>query len=351
MLLGDDADHLENLVRVAPLVIVPCADLDERLVELDAGLDVENGRACVIAEVGGDDSLVGVAENALELALAGGLHRGADLIVGGFLLELAGEVDEGDVARGNADGHAGELAVESGENLADGLGRARGGRDHVLEDAAATAPILLGGAVNGLLRGGGGVDRRHEAALDAERVVEDLGDRRKAVRGAGSVGDDVLAVVGLVVDAVDEHRGGILGGRGHDDLLGASLDVHAGLLVGEEETGGLDDDFSADLVPLELGRILLGRKADLLAVDNHRVAFDLYVLLERAVDGIVLEHVCEVIGIEKIVDADDLDVVREVIYRRAENHAADAAEAVDANLDSHLSFTPCLSAETLPTGN
>ena len=51
-LLRDDADHLDDLVRVTPLVVVPRADLDERRVELDAGLDVEDGGLALVAEVG-----------------------------------------------------------------------------------------------------------------------------------------------------------------------------------------------------------------------------------------------------------------------------------------------------------
>src|SRR5215217_4558869 len=41
------------------------------------------------------------------------------------------------------------------------------------------------------LAGGVGVDRRHQPALDADRVVEHLRDRRQAVRRARRVGDDV----------------------------------------------------------------------------------------------------------------------------------------------------------------
>ena len=50
----------------------------------------------------------------------------------------------------------------------------------------------------------------HETAYDAELVVENLGNRSKAVGGAGSVGDDLLTSVGVVVHTVNEHRGGIL---------------------------------------------------------------------------------------------------------------------------------------------
>ena len=337
-LLGDHTAHLDDLVGVAPLVVVPSADLDEGGVELDAGLFVEGGGAGLAAEVGGDDGVAGVAEDALELAFGGLLHGGADFLVGGGLLKLAGEVDEGDVGGGNAHGHAGELAVEGGEHLADGLGGAGGGGDHVLKDATAAAPVLLGGAVDGLLGGGGGVDGGHQAALDAEGVVEHLGNGRQAVGGAGGVGDDVLAGVGLVVHAVDEHRGGILGGGGHDDLLGAGLDVLAGGLVGEEEAGGLDDDVGADFIPLEVGGVLLGGQADLVAIDDEGGAFDLDVVVEAAVDGVVLQHVGEVIGIEQVVDADDFDVL-EVLDCGAEDHTADAAKPIDANFDGHFCYS------------
>ena len=339
LLGGHDADHLDDLVGVTPLVVVPGDELDEGRIQLDAGLGVEGGGAGLAAEVGGDDRLVGVAEDALELAFGGLLHGGADVLVGGGLLKLAGQVDHGDVGAGHAHGHAGELAVELGEDLADGLGGAGGGGDDVLEDTAAAAPVLLGGAVDGLLGGGGGVDGGHQAALDAEGLVDDLGEGRQAVGGAGGVGDDGLAGVGLVVHAVDEHGGVVLGGGGHDDLLGTGVDVQLGLLLLEEEAGGLDDDLGADLAPLELGGILLGGEADGLAVDVHRVALDLDVVVELAVDGIVLQHVGEVLGVEQVVDADDLDVV-EVLDGGAEDHAPDAAEPVDANFDGHV-VTPC----------
>src|SRR3954465_13734782 len=76
--------------------------------------------------------------------------------------------------------------------------------------------------------GGVGVDRPHQALLDADQVVEDLGDRREAVRRARRVGDDVV-VVGLVdvveVDAEDDSRVRLGRGRRDDDLLGAGLEV------------------------------------------------------------------------------------------------------------------------------
>jgi hypothetical protein len=57
-----------------------------------------------------------------------------------------------------------------------------------------------------------------------------------------------------------------------------------------------------------VGRVLLGGQADALAVDDQGVAVDRDVALEAAVHAVVLEHVGQVVGLEQVVDADDLDV-------------------------------------------
>ena len=55
--------------------------------------------------------------------------------------------------------------------------------------------------------------------------------------------------------------------------------------------------------------------------------------------AVVLEHVRQVVGLQQVVDANDFDVA-EVLNSRAQHVAADAAEAVDTNLDRHsLSFS------------
>jgi hypothetical protein len=51
------------------------------------------------------------------------------------------------------------------------------------------------------------------------------------------------------------------------------------------------------------------------------------------VDGVVLEHVREIIRIEQVVDADNLDVIGEILNRSAEDHTADTAEAVNTKFN------------------
>lgn len=64
VLLGDEGDEVEDTAGVAPLVVVPGDELDEVGVEGDTGLGVEDGRGVVAVEVGGDDLVLGVGEDA-----------------------------------------------------------------------------------------------------------------------------------------------------------------------------------------------------------------------------------------------------------------------------------------------
>ena len=77
----------------------------------------------------------------------------------------------------------------------------------------------------------------------------------------------------------------------NDDLLGTTLQVEGSLLVGGEDTGGLNDVLGALLRPGDAGGVTLSVEGDLLAVDNEVLAGDLDVTLEDTVGGVVLEHV------------------------------------------------------------
>ena len=193
LILGDDAlfrrhaalvhrDHVlkqaDDHVGVAPFVVVPRDQLDKVVVEHDAGGLVEDAGAGIANQVRGDDLVRGVADDALHIGFAGVADGVADIGVGGLDLEVGGQVNDGDVRRGDAEAHAGHLAVELGDDAADGLGGTRGGGDDIVENGAAGAPVAAAAGVDRLLLGGGGVDGGHERLLDAELVVDDLGKGR-----------------------------------------------------------------------------------------------------------------------------------------------------------------------------
>lgn len=82
-----------------------------------------------------------------------------------------------------------ELAVEAGDDLADSLRGTGGGGDDVVANRTSSAPVLVRWTVDGLLRRGRRVHGRHETLDNAKFVVDNLGERCKAVGCAGGVGN------------------------------------------------------------------------------------------------------------------------------------------------------------------
>ena len=171
----------------------------------------------------------------------------------------------------------------------------------------------------------------HEAGYDAELVVEDLGDGSKAVGGAGSVRYELLAGIGVFVDAANEHGGVVLGGSRHNHVLGTGFDVGLSLFLGEEETGGLNNVFSAYFAPCDFFRVAASGNADGLAVDNEEALFEVIVnsAVELAVHGVIFEHVGHVIYGKKVVDGNYFDVI--AFGRGTENEASDASETINTD--------------------
>lgn len=289
--LGDVGKEVEDTARVTPLVVVPADKLDEVVVERDTSLGIEDGGVGVAVQVSGDNVVLSVSKNALEGTVGSLLDGGLDFVVAGALFETSSQVDNGDVGSGNTHGHTSELAVELGDDLADSLGGTSAAGDDVLGSTTATAPVLAGGTVNGLLGGSVGVDGGHETLNNTELVVDDLGEGSQAVGSARSVGDDIgLAVVGLLVDTHNVHGG--VGRRSRDDdLLGTTLKMGLGLVGGGEDTSGLDNILGGSLLPGDGGGVALTVEADLLAVHDKVVTVDFDVALEETVRRVILEHV------------------------------------------------------------
>ena len=313
------------------------------IVEHDAGLGIEDGGVRIGIEIGGNDILVGVIHDALHLTFAGRLDRLADLLVGGGFGQRAGQVDDRNIQRGNTEGHTGQLALELRNDQGAGFGSAGGGGNDIARRRAAAAPVLLGGAVHRLLGAGGGVDRGHQTLDDAEVIVDDLGQRRQTVGGAGGVGNNGhLLAIGVLVNAHDKGGGfGILGGGGDDDLFGAALQMRLALFGGGEHAGGFHNVIRANLAPRDLGRVHQVKDLDGLAVDGELFVLDLHRAVEAAVDGIVLGHVNHVVAVNGgIVNSDHLVFVR-LLHRCTEHQSADAAKSVDTDFDCHknLSFS------------
>ena len=135
----------------------------------------------------------------------------------------------------------------------------------------------------------------------------------------------------LVVQDVDDGGQVIAGGSGDDDLLRACVDVSLSLRLGGVETGALEDDVHADLLPGKIRRVLLGVDLDLLAVDDDGAVFCLDLVRESvsALRAVELEQVSKHLSVGEVVDGDDL--VALCRKHLTESQAADPSETVDRN--------------------
>lgn len=119
---GHMLDEVNKLVGITPFIVVPSNELYEMIVEHDAGGCIEDGSSLIVIEIGRDNSVLGVSDDAGEFgAFACCFHNCLDFIVSCGLFEHAGEVNNRNVNGGNAHAHAGQLAVKSGDDLADCL--------------------------------------------------------------------------------------------------------------------------------------------------------------------------------------------------------------------------------------
>jgi hypothetical protein len=178
------------------------------------------------------------------------------------------------------------------------------------------------------------VDRRHDPALDADGVVQHLGQRREAVRGAGPVGDHVVAVQKLpVVHAVDDGLVGVLGRGGDQHALGAAIQMHRRRVAVVELAGAFEDHVAA--LPVELRRVVGGEHLHRAAAEVHRVTRDAHLVAEAAMDAVVAQQVG--VGLDRAggVDLDHLNVVARGFGDMCERAAPDPAKSVDANRDRH----------------
>jgi len=172
-------------------------------------------------EVGGNNLIGGVKEDALEISLGSFFHGLADFLVGSVFGGADGEIDDTDSGRGNTKGHARELSLNFGAHEADRFGGTGGGRNNVDGGGSSAFPIFAGWTIDCFLGGGVAVDGGHESFFHAESLFqENVHEGGEAVGGAGSVGDDMMfrVVVLEMIDAHDDSDVLALGRGGDDDL-------------------------------------------------------------------------------------------------------------------------------------
>src|SRR5271166_3561541 len=340
-----------HAVREAPFVVVPGQDAHEGSVDDPGLVEVEDRRTVVVVEVHRNVRLVGEAEDALQRAVCGLLHRIVDLVLGGSPLGDELKVYDRDVRGRHADRCAVELALELGQDEADRLGRAGRRRDHVQRSRAGAVEILVQ-RVQRRLVASVGMDRRHEAVLDADRVVEHFRHRRETVGRARGVGDDVMVLGQLVVvDAVDDGEIGAVRRRGDHYPLGAGGQKHRGLVARGELAGALHPDVDAERLVGQLGRILDRGHFDLVPADDDHVAVNDDLMGKTAVHGVETKQVRVGLHRAEVVDRDDLDILAARLDHRTQHEPPDPSKAVNRYLRGHRELSSCRLGNAPPRTN
>src|SRR5438552_7204309 len=333
---GQELDEVAATAGVAPLIVVPGQNFYAAVADNFGVFGIDDGGIGIALEVGGDEFLFSVTEDALHGAAGGGFQSGVDGFFCRRLVDENSEVHNADVGSGHAHGIAVELALQFGNDEVKSFGGAGGAGNHVDGGGTRAAEILVR-EVEEFLVIGVRVDGGHGAAVDAESFLENFGDGGEAIGGAGSVGNDVVRrrIVGLVVHAEDESGVGAIGRGGDDHFFHGSAEMLFGVNAFGEEAGGFDDDIGSDRSPIDFGGILGLENLEALAFDGNGVIGMRHVVGKISEDGIVLQKVRERVRVGDVVDGDELNV--SIVERGAHDVATNAAEAVDANLNGHSS--------------
>ena len=270
-------DEVHHSAGVAPLVVVPAHHLHEGRVQHDASLRIEGAGDGAGFEISGHKRLISVAKVALHVTLRSLLHLGADLLVGGLLLQLHREVNNGDVDGRDTQGHARQLALHIWDHLGHRLGSTSAGWDDVSRTRTASTPVLLGGAIHSGLGCSHGVAGGHQATLDAPLLLEHTDCRSKSVGGAGGAGHALHGwIIGVLVHAHHDGVGIILGRSREDHLLGPGFEVALHLLSGEEDARAFADVLGTVLCEGNLRGVTGVGQSNLLAVDHKGVSISLH---------------------------------------------------------------------------
>ncbi len=289
-----------------------------------------------MVEVHGHQGLVANFEDSLELVLSRVPHRLVDFFLTGWPRHHAGEVHQGDVDGGHADGESVQLAGEFRQHQAHGGSGAGLGGNLGLGGRAGAAQVFVV-HVDQHLVVGVGVDGGHQAMDHADLFVQYLYQRRQAVGRAGGVGDHGVARLEHTVIHPVDHRGvHVLFPRSRDDdLLRSRGEMGRGLLLARKKAGALVHHIHVQFFPGQVCGVSYGEHADPITVHHHGVSVHLDLTRELAVHRIVTGEMGIGLGVAQVVYRHDLDVLAAGFVEGAQDVAADAAVAVDGDSDRH----------------
>lgn len=103
ILLGNVRDKIAYTTRVTPFIIVPSDELDKVGVQLDSSLGIKDGGGSVAYEIGGNEGVLSVLDDALVFTFSGLLDDLLYFLVGSTFLSANHEVDNGNIDSRNTE--------------------------------------------------------------------------------------------------------------------------------------------------------------------------------------------------------------------------------------------------------
>ena len=174
-----------------------------------------------------------------------------------------------------------------------------------------------------------GVNSGHQTAFNTEFVQQHFGERSQAVRGAGSIGNDVV-FSRIIFVLVNTHNDGDIfafSRSGDDNLFNSVMQMSCSLCSFGETAGGFYNDFCTSFAPRNLCRIQASEYFDFAVVNNNVVAFDADFMVESAMDRVIFQQVSQSGDVARIVDSNNLYF--RIVECYTENLAANAAKTIN----------------------
>lgn len=263
----------------------------------------------VVVEIHGHVRAFCKRDYPFHLLLGGTLDGLLDLIRRRRALGDEFEIDNRHIRCGHADCDAVELAIEFGQHESDGLRGTRLGRDHGEGGRPPPVEVFMQSVEGGLIAGVR-MDRRHEPRLDSDCVMQNLGERGKAIRRARGIGNDKMILSEFrVVHSEDHGQIGVIRRCRYENALGASFQVGGSLLLRSKDPGAFERYIDAERLVRQFARISDRSHLDRTCAIIKRVASDLDLAGKAAVDRVEAQQMGIGFNRAEIVDRGDLDVL------------------------------------------
>ena len=287
----------------------------------------------VADHVGRDQRAIAVLQNAGQaLGLCGAADRTIDFFDGHGSRQFDKQIHHRAIGYRHPRGDAVQAALKFRQYHTHRLGGAGGGGNDVLRRGATAPPVRMGDIGEALVIGIG-MHRVDHAFVNTEGLVQHPRHGRQAIGGAARVRDNAVRRIETGLVHAQHHRviDLVLRRHGEHDPRCAGIEMHLELLALAKHPGRLHHGVDAQFGPGQPGRIAFTEQSRP-AVRRHEVGvFQGEIVRKGAHHRVVVEQITQGLVIEEIVDRDDFHIV--ALFHDAIHRAADAAKAIDGNLE------------------